>query len=242
MKNNENEIINEKYEIKVNKKQNYQNKELSYDSNDINILNEEIPTSNFVKKIILSKIRDKKRQKYISQHSENYNDLYNGNPLSLSCNYKHLNYRKINNNIYKNENRENNYRPRYTAYADKKRIIEDENGINGSKLLIYKSEIHYPLSYRKNKYGYDSLNNINNNIYRKDINVRNSSISPKYNTNINKHSFNNNHYNDNYNENNILYKYENNAYRIKNKYNNYPMESFSYMTFNNFGDFYQPIL
>ena len=249
MKNNDNDLINENYEIKVNKKQKQssQNKELSYDLNDINILNDEIPTSNFVKKIILSKIRDKKRQKYISQRSDNYNDIYNGNPLSLSCNYKHLNYRKINNKIYKNENRQNNYRPRYTANITQKRTIEDENGNNGSKLLIYKSETHYPLSYRKNKYGYDSLNNINNNnnIYKKDINLRNSSISPKFKANKNKHSFNNNNYNDNYNdnynENNILYNYENNAYRIKKKYNNYPMEAFSYMTFNNFGDFYQPI-
>ena len=248
MKNNENILMNNNHQIKVNKKPFSKTKDINLHQNNINsinFINEEIPTNSFTNKIIISNIRNKNIQKFPLQNVDNNNNIYGDNSNSLSSSYKDLNFRKINNN-----NIINNNQVRYTNYINKnhknkKRLIEEDNG---NKLLIYKSETQYPLSYRKNTFyinGYRSMSDLNYTRFKNDRNYRYSSISPKYKVdkieNLKKNKYiSNKNINDVIDDNNI-YNYENNRYQIKSRYTNYPMESFSYMTFNNFGDFYQPI-
>ena len=183
MKNNENILMNNNHQIKVNKKPFSKTKDINLHQNNINsinFINEEIPTNSFTNKIIISNIRNKNIQKFPPQNVDNINNIYGDNSNSLSSSYKDLNFRKINNN-----NIINNNQVRYTNYINKnhknkKRLIEEDNG---NKLLIYKSETQYPLSYRKNTFyinGYRSMSDLNYTRFKNDPNYRYSSISPKY--------------------------------------------------------------
>ena len=256
MENNEKILINQNHQIKVKKKQNYNNEDLNIDSNDIKFLNQEIQAGNFVKKIILSKMNHKKRFNLNFKNPQIINsfEMYNEMPFPLSSSHRDINYRKINNSNYKTEGRKNIYNSRFPNvlnqnHKNKKRTIEEDNG---SKLVIYKSETQYPLSYRKNRnnsrHANGSVIDLNYSPHKKDIKNKFNSISPTYNkeeTIDDKKIKSKDIYNHNYknivNEKNILYDYKNNAIKINNGNNNYPIEAFSYMTFNNFGDFYQPI-
>ena len=90
MENNMNDI----YKIKVNKNQNILNNNNSnsnLNSNIIPILNEEIPTSNFIRKIVLSKFKNRNRHNNdYFENVQNHKDIYKEMPNKLSKSYKDL--------------------------------------------------------------------------------------------------------------------------------------------------------
>lgn len=244
MDNNENYIMLEKNKIKVNKYQsshNYRNSNLDY--NDIQIINEEIPTDNFIKKIILSKIKNKNRHNnFHFEKSKNKKDIDNEVKNILSRSYKNIKLRN-NNIIYKNDNIHSLNSKQYAIvmnrnYKNQKRINEEENG---SKLLIYKSETQYPLTYRTNDRHleqYDNMKNIKYNPYNKTQNLKYISVSPRYFDEIIKSQKlicdNRNNFDDS-----MKYIYRNQIYNDRKENYNFPYDLLPNMTFNNYNKLYQ---
>ena len=247
--------MNDIYKIKVNKNQNILNNNNSnsnLNSNIIPILNEEIPTSNFIRKIVLSKFKNRNRHNNdYFDNVQNHKDIYKEMPNKLSKSYKDLRFLQLNNNniIYKNEYMHSNNSQPFRIimnrnHKNKSDIMEEENG---SKLLIYKSETQYPLTYRNDKTslkGYSTMRNIYYNPYKNKKNIRFSSTSPKNHKAKKNEIINNKIIYDNSNNfgDNMIYNFKSELYDDNIREINYnPLDLFSNMTLNNYNQIYQPI-
>lgn len=228
-------LLNGLHQIKVNKKKKSHNIGPNIQLNGIEIFNDNFPIST---RKFHSSIPTK--ENCSSSQNKRYNKILNNEiSYSLSNSQKELSFRKINTN----DNKYNiSDRPFLTNHN--KRDNEEEKA---KKLVIYRSETQYPLSYRNNNMNINIERKSNNNAnYRqniKDINLRYfrySTLSPKYghkqrldNKNKKIGIYNNSH-------SNILYESVNNDYFRKKDFDS--MQDFSNATFNNMGySFYQPI-
>ena len=227
-------FLNDMHQIKVNKKKKSHNKGSNIQLNEIETFNDNFPIPN---RKFHSNIPT--NENYTSTENKRYNKILNkeiSHPLSNS--QKELNFRKINLNDNKNNISD---RPFLTNHSNR----ENEED-KAKKLVIYRSETQYPLSYRNNSMNINiERNSKNNSNYRqniKDVNLRYlrySTLSPKYG---HKQRIDKNKKIGIYNNtlNNILYESSNNYYIRKNGFDN--MQDFSNATFNNIGyNFYQPI-
>ena len=234
MENNDKLFLNGMLQIKVNKKKKSHNIGSNIQLNDIETFNNNFPihARKFHSNIPTN-------ENCSSTQNERYYKILNkeiSHPLSNS--QKDLNFRKIN----INDNKYNiSDRPFLTNHSNR-----DNEEDKAKKLVIYRSETQYPLSYRNNSMNINIERNSNNNSnYRqniKDVNLRYlrySTLSPKYG---NKKRIDKNKkigiYNNSYN--NTLYESGYNDYFRKHGFDN--MQDFSSATFNNIGyNFYQPI-
>ena len=234
MENNDNLFLNGMNQIKVNKKKKTHNIGSYVHLNEIETFNDNFPihTRKFHSNIPTN-------ENCSSTKNKSYNKILNkeiSHPLSNS--QKDLNFRKININDNKFSISD---RPFLTNHSNR----ENEED-KARKLVIYRSETQYPLSYRNNSMNINIERNPKNSPnYRqnvKDVNLRYlrySTLSPKYGLKqrIDKNKrigiYNNR-------QNNILYESGNNDYFRKKDFDN--MQDFSSATFNNIGyNFYQPI-
>ena len=237
--------MEEKSQIRVNKRYKSKNKELKNKKNDIPTILDDNRKDSLIKRIIY--LDNFNKNNYLSYNSDNNELSY---PLSTS--QREMQYRKIDimNSIYKNANKHNKNKSHYSLFSDNhydktKKIEED----NGNKLLIYKSETQYPLTYRKNNESMNvsnSMKNINYEPNKNYLNLRFCSISPKYGINYRTERDNFQKYRlDGYDENeylddnNVMYNYgnnnDNNEFLKRREFINIP----SNMSFNDFGEYQQ---
>jgi len=234
MENSDRLFLNGLHQIKVNKKKKSHKIGSNIQLNDIESFNDNFPihTRKFHSNIPTN-------ENYSSSQNKRYNKILNKEiSHSLSNSQKDLNFRKIN---IKDNKYNISDRPYLTNHSNRENDEEDK----AKKLVIYRSETQYPLSYRNNNMNINVERNSNNNgNYRqnvKDVNLRYlrySTLSPKYGhkQRIDKNKkiriYNNSH-------NNLLYESDNDYFKKKH-YDN--MREFSNATFNNIGyNFYQPI-
>jgi hypothetical protein len=241
--------LKEKGQIKVNKRQNSKYKELNYIKNDISTVLDDDQNDNYIRKITyLDDYNKNNSNAYLRQNSPEYKVSY---PVSNT--HRELNYHKINiiDKINKNENRYINNQTQYSTFlnnncSNKKKKMEEDKG---NKLLIYKSETQYPLTFRQSSKGMKGCNSMKNLNYEpnKNYNMRICSISPKYGINIRTENENNQKFildrftdNEYLNDNAIMQNYDD-TFLKRNQYINIPIESTSSMSFSNYGQLYQPL-